>query len=111
MRDVAIGSLLPTRTGTAILRGLHKRAHHNGHQPVTCRTQSIKDAMVGNMINPSIKATKPEVPMRKLVQAVANLEAFYPDQPPRSHRRNLTDRAELAFYLGQITKFGVYGSS
>jgi hypothetical protein len=48
---------------------LHKRAHHNGHQPVTCRTQSIKDAMVGNMINPSIKATKPEVPMRKLVQA------------------------------------------
>ena len=25
--------------------------------------------MVGNMINPSIKATKPEVPMRKLVQA------------------------------------------
>jgi hypothetical protein len=69
MRDVAIGSLLPTRTGTAILRGLHKRAHYNGHQPVTCRTQSIKDAMVGNMINPSIKATKPEVPMRKLVQA------------------------------------------
>jgi len=47
MRDVAIGSLLPTRTGTAILRGLHKRAHCNGHQPVTCRTQSIKDAMVG----------------------------------------------------------------
>jgi len=30
---------------------------------------------------------------------------------PRSNRRNLTDRTELAFYLGQITKFGVYGSS
>src|ERR1700730_3038739 len=30
---------------------------------------------------------------------------------PRSNRRNLTDRAELAFYLGQSTKFGVYGSS
>jgi hypothetical protein len=43
----------------------------NGHQPVTRRTQSIKDAMVGNMINPSIKPARQASPrsMRKLVQA------------------------------------------
>jgi hypothetical protein len=33
-----------------------------GHHPVTCRTQSAKDAMVGNMINPNIKPTKPASP-------------------------------------------------
>ena len=39
----------------------------NGHHPVTCRTQSIKDAMVGNMINPSIKPTRTASPTYQCV--------------------------------------------
>ena len=41
----------------------------------------------------------------------SEMESIVSSRCPQSHRGNLTDRAELPFYLGQITKFGVYGCS